>query len=124
VRLLLDTHVLLWVLSGERLSKEARRAIIDPRNAVTMSAASIWEMSIKAELGRLELPDGWLEEAERQSIGVLPITAAHALAVRQLPSLHRDPFDRMLVAQAQVEGLVLVTRDEQIKQYDGSVLPA
>jgi PIN domain nuclease of toxin-antitoxin system len=124
MRLLLDTHVLLWVLSGERLSKEARRAIIDPRNAVTMSAASIWEMSIKAELGRLELPDGWFEEAERQSIGVLSITAAHALAVRQLPSLHRDPFDRMLVAQAQVEGLVLVTRDEQIKQYDGSVLPA
>jgi PIN domain nuclease of toxin-antitoxin system len=124
VRLLLDTHVLLWTLGGELLSAEASSAIRDPANEVLISAATIWELSIKVGLGRLDLPKGWFDELAEQSIEVLPVAASHALAVRDLPALHRDPFDRMLVAQAAVEGLVLATRDEQIQRYDIPVLVA
>lgn len=124
MRLLLDTHVLLWMLGGQRLSREARAAIADPSNDVLLSAASVWEISIKADLGRLALPKSWLQEVERQSIQSLPVTAQHALAVAILPPLHRDPFDRMLVAQARHEGLLLVTRDAQMRQYEVDVLVA
>ena len=121
---MLDTHVLLWMLGGQRLSREARAAIADPSNDVLLSAASVWEISIKADLGRLALPKSWLQEVERQSIQSLPVTAQHALAVAILPPLHRDPFDRMLVAQARHEGLLLVTRDAQMRQYEVDVLVA
>ena len=124
MRLLLDTHVLLWVLSGQRIAAEARQAIAEPSNDVLLSAASVWEMSIKIELGRLELPKGWMAEVHRQSIELLPVTAEHALSVRDLPPLHRDPFDRMLVAQALREGLTLVTRDAQVQAYEVPTLAA
>lgn len=124
MRLLLDTHVVLWVLAGSRISKQARTAIADPENMVHLSAASVWEVSIKRGLGRLTLPEHWLDAAQEQGIEILPITAEHALAVGDLPPHHRDPFDRMLVAQARAEGLTVVTRDGQLSLYDVSLLSA
>lgn len=124
MRLLLDTHVLLWALAGERVSREAKAAIQDPSNAVLVSAASLWELTIKTSLGRLAMPDDLAAVLADQDIEVLAITGAHALAVGELPALHRDPFDRLLVAQARAEHLVLVTRDEQVAQYDVEVLAA
>jgi PIN domain nuclease of toxin-antitoxin system len=124
MRLLLDTHVLLWVLDGSPLRAEAHAAIASPHNDVLVSAASIWEMSIKAERGRLELPADWFAALEQQSIDVLDITTAHARAVGLLPPHHRDPFARMLVAQAANEGLVLVSRDAQLSDYDVPLLVA
>jgi PIN domain nuclease of toxin-antitoxin system len=124
VRLLLDTHVLLWALAGKRLSREAKAAIQDPGNAVFVSAATLWELSIKASLGRIAMPDDLAAVLADQDIEVLPITGAHALAVGDLPPLHRDPFDRMLVAQARTEKLVLVTRDADLARYDVEVMSA
>lgn len=122
MRALLDTHVFLWwILDDPRLSSRARRVIADGRNELFFSAASGWEIAIKAQLGRITLP----EDPERfipgqlacNGIESLPITLSHALHVHTLPLLHRDPFDRLLVAQAQLEGLPLVTADPHIPQY-------
>lgn len=124
MRLLLDTHVLLWALAGRRLSREAKAAIEDPSNAVLVSAATLWELTIKASLGRLTMPDDLAAVLADEDIEVLAITGAHAFAVGKLPALHRDPFDRLLVAQARAEHLVLVTRDEQLARYDVDVLAA
>lgn len=118
MRLLLDTHVLLWWLAGEPLSASAHEAIADPLSEVWLSAGSVWEMSIKAGLGRLTMPTGLARVLASQGIEVLDVTLPHALEVGSLPPLHRDPFDRLLVAQARVQGLVLVTRDETIIRYD------
>ena len=118
MRLLLDTHALLWSLAApERLDPDARQAIEDARSAVLVSAASVWEMAIKAALGKLTTPDDLDDQLRLNRFDVLPITLAHARAVEHLPPLHRDPFDRMLVVQAQVEGLTLVTRDRLVQQY-------
>ena len=122
---LLDTHVLLWWLSDPaKLSSEAREAIRDGLNAVYLSSAAAWEMAIKKALGRLVFP-GDLEEVLRaEHIEVLPITLSHALAVADLPLHHQDPFDRMQVAQARLENLVLITRDPKFAQYDVRTLEA
>jgi PIN domain nuclease of toxin-antitoxin system len=119
VRLLLDTHVLLWWWSDDRkLSASARALIADPRNQVVVSAASAWEVAIKAGLGRIEIELDDFEEAVVQSgFEPLPITVSHAVRVGRLSGIHRDPFDRMLVAQASVEELRLVTHDSVFERY-------
>ena len=115
---LLDTHVALWwVESPERLDAHARRMIQEPRHALWLSAASLWEMAIKKSLGQLTYPGTLLSELRKDGIEILPVLAAHALAVADLPHLHRDPFDRLLVAQAKIEGLTIVTRDEKVRAY-------
>jgi PIN domain nuclease of toxin-antitoxin system len=122
---LLDTHVLLWLLSEpEQLSPQARTTINMPSAGLWFSAASIWEMSIKRAAARLRTPENLLEVLEANQIRVLPVGAIHALAVAGLPMHHRDPFDRMLVAQAQTEGLTLITRDAEIQRYAVPIIVA
>ena len=129
MRLLADTPVLLWALlrPGE-LDRRAARALAAASNDVLASAASLWEIAIKADLGKLRLPGPpaeWLPEAlERTGIETLPIDGAHALAAGELPPHHRDPFDRMLVAQALLERLTVVTRDTRFAPYGVPVLAA
>jgi PIN domain nuclease of toxin-antitoxin system len=118
MNLLLDTHILLWWLDGSpSLSKTASEAISDASNLVFVSAAVVWEIRIKQTLGKLKIPADFRQVLERQPFEKLPITAEHAHAVGDLPSHHRDPFDRMLIAQAKVEGLTIVTHDRIFRQY-------
>ncbi|MEO6062188.1 MAG: type II toxin-antitoxin system VapC family toxin [Thermoflexales bacterium] len=121
---LLDTSAFIWWLSDHRrLSAEARRLILDGANPVWLSAASIWEMAIKASLGKLRVPGNLDDLVETQTrvngLQVLDVRARHASATMSLPPIHNDPFDRMLIAQAQSEDLVLVTPDEHIARYPG-----
>jgi PIN domain nuclease of toxin-antitoxin system len=123
VNLLLDTHVLIWWDEGRRLSSDSRRAISEA-DVVLVSAASAWEIAIKIGLGRLR-PSRTVEQATQESGFLeLPVTFRHAELVASLPAHHRDPFDRLLVAQAQVEGLTLVTRDPVFRQYDLTLIAA
>ncbi len=127
--LLLDTHALLWWLDDDpRLGKKARAAIADPEATVAVSAATVWEVSIKVALGRLDLgepPEIALpREFSRRGIGSIPVTMADALAVRALPRHHRDPFNRMLIAQARAHDLTLVSNDAIVRRYDAKVLRA
>lgn len=125
MRLLLDTHVLLWWLADDPLlGPKAREAIADTDNVVYVSAATMWEIVIKRSLGKLELPDDWATVVEQEPMRRLPITWEHALQVSKLPPVHRDPFDRMLVAQAIAEELVLVTGDELLAKYTAPTLQA
>ncbi len=125
MNLLLDTHVLLWWLDDDpAMASEAREAIADGGNLVFVSAATVWEIVIKKALGKLDVPDEFQDVLARQPFRLLDITADHAFQIGSLPMLHRDPFDRMLVAQCQVEGLRLVTRDPDIKLYEVPVLEA
>lgn len=125
MRLLLDTHTLLWWLADDpRLTGTARAAIAEPANDAFVSAASAWEIAIKARLGKVSMPDDLGEQLAANSLGPLPVHVEHALAARHLPDHHRDPFDRLLVAQAQIEGLTLVTADQTIGRYDVPVLAA
>lgn len=119
MRLLLDTHVLLWWLVDDRkLGKTAREIIANPNNDVHVSTASVWEAAIKAALGRLEVELDDLEEAiVRNGFRPLPIGFRHAVTAGRLPSVHRDPFDRMLVAQASVEELRIVSHDQVFERY-------
>jgi PIN domain nuclease of toxin-antitoxin system len=116
VRLLLDTRVLLWWLSDDRkLAKLAREIISKPDNDVLVSSASIWEVAIKAALGRIEVELDDLEDAiARNGFRSLPIGFRHALTAGRLPAVHRDPFDRMLIAQASVEELRIISHDRSI----------
>ena len=115
---LLDTHVLLWWLDNPRqLSRQAKKAIEDGRNHIYVSAAVAWEIAIKKSLGKLEAPDDLDEMIDANRFSALPVTIAHALGVLALPDHHRDPFDRILIAQALHEGLPLVTRDQEIAKY-------
>ena len=122
MRLLLDTCTFLWIVGGDKaLSARARAAFTDPDSEVFLSAASAWEIAVKHRLGKLPLPvpPGEFVPAQRTAHGIepLPVDEEAALHVAKLEDLHRDPFDRMLVAQAIVGGLVLVTPDEPIRQY-------
>jgi len=119
VQLLLDTHVLLWSLAGdERLGERAVDLIEDGRNVVYVSAASIWEISIKRSLGKLRVPGDVLAEVDAASFIRLPISFEHADAAAALPDLHADPFDRMLIAQARTDRLTLMTHDALMRRYD------
>ncbi len=127
MRLLLDTHVLLWtVAESRRLSAAARTLIEEPDNELTFSSVSLWEVAIKAGLGRddFRIDVRSLRRALfDNNYAELPMTGAHAAALCALPAIHRNPFDRMLIAQAIVEGLVLVSADPAILQYPGPVRP-
>ena len=123
MNLLLDTCTLLWWAGGDRLSPAAADAIADPRNRVWVSAATIWEISIKESIGKLTVR-GDLDAVVAEDFEHLAITTAHAWLAGQLPHHHRDPFDRMLVAQAQLQGLTLTTRDPDIQKYDTALLLA
>lgn len=117
-RLLLDTHVLLWWLMEDRKLKANVRAVLAaPENLVFVSAASVWELRIKEGLGKVDLPADFEEVLAEQSFEQLSVTAAHAHALRGLPLHHRDPFDRMLVAQSALEGLTIVTHDDALRAY-------
>ena len=116
MNLLLDTHVLIWWDEGRRLTSAARQAIQDA-TTVHVSSASAWEVAIKIGLGRLRPTRTISQAVEESGFLELPILYAHAERVATLPDLHRDPFDRMLVAQAEVEGLVVVTRDPIFEEY-------
>jgi PIN domain nuclease of toxin-antitoxin system len=128
VNLLLDTHVLLWAAGQpDKLSRKTRALLADPDNDLVFSAASLWEIIIKQGLGR----DDFRVDARQLRRGLLDndyselaMTSAHALAVDDLPPLHRDPFDRMLLAQSRVEGITFLTADAQVLRYPGPVQKA
>lgn len=123
-RLLLDTLVVLWWLADDpTLSDEIKRSI-DEEIDVFVSAATVWEVAIKQSLGKLVAPVDLPEKIRDSELRNLPITADHAIAAGRLPLIHRDPFDRMLVAQARSDGLTLVTRDNALGTYDVEVLDA
>ena len=125
MKLLLDTHLLLWAAGQpDRLSAAARRLLDDPQNELMFSSASLWEVAIKRGLGRDDfqvdprlLRRGLLDNGYSE----LPVTSEHAVAIPSLPAIHKDPFDRMLVAQATVEGIALLTADPMVAQYPGPV---
>ena len=124
-RLLLDTHVYLWSLSNvSELSEDTRAAIADPRNDVFVSAITGWEISVKRAKGRIRAPDNLAALVDERGFTHLPLTFHHAEQAGNLPMHHRDPFDRFLIAQAQAEGLVLVTRDARIPLYGVRTLTA
>jgi PIN domain nuclease of toxin-antitoxin system len=119
VNLLLDTHILLWWLADDPgLSDRHRSAIADPANVVYVSAASAWEIAIKKAVGKLIAPNDLGAALITSELEQLPITVAHAEAVGRLPPHHRDPFDRMLIAQAGVEDLTVVSGDPMFAQYE------
>jgi PIN domain nuclease of toxin-antitoxin system len=121
--LLVDTHALLWWRGDHRrLSARAHEAITDPDSTLFFSAASIWEMAIKRAAGKLDVPEDLLDTMAERGFIELPVLSHHGLLAGALPPHHRDPFDRMLVAQAQSEGLTVVTNDERIAAYDVPVL--
>jgi PIN domain nuclease of toxin-antitoxin system len=124
VRLLLDTHTLLRWLADQDLDVAADREIRSPANEVYVSSASAWEFSIKKALGKLEVPDDLEQELVAQRFSPLSISVAHALEAGALPRHHDDPFDRMLVAQAKLEGLAVATRDRRFELYGVEVVPA
>lgn len=124
MKLLLDTHVLLWWLGEEPITREARAAIESAKNPVCVSAASAWELGIKIGLGKLEPPERLSYRLSEERFLPLPVTIEHGLRVGELPPHHKDPFDRLLVAQAQLEGLTIVTRDPRIALYDVETLAA
>lgn len=128
-RFLLDTHCWLWWnAEPARFTAKARRVIEDAQNEVLFSVVSAWEISIKFALGRLQLPREPVryipERLESNQMAVLPIHLPHALEISRLPKHHADPFDRLLVAQARAENLVLVTADRTLAKYDVTLLPA
>ncbi len=125
MKLLLDTHLLLWA-AGEpkRLSSVARRLIADEENELLFSAASLWEVAIKRGLGRSDFqvdPRVLRRRLLDNGYSELPIVSGHLVAIDSLPSIHKDPFDRLLVAQATVEGITLLTLDTVVAQYPGPI---
>lgn len=123
MRLLLDTHVFLWCMkSPEKLSAQAESAFFNAENALYLSAASYWEICIKHAIRKITLTENWKqrfdEEVAVNQILWLPIEKEHCQALTELPMVHKDPFDRILIAQARFEGMALLTADEQIQKYE------
>ena len=118
MQLLLDTHALIWWLSNDStISGKAKKAIADPDNIVFVSAASAWEIAIKKSLGKLQAPDDLSVQIEEKRFTPLAISINHALTVEKLPLHHQDPFDRIIIAQAISENLIIITRDRKFKTY-------
>lgn len=127
MRVLLDTHVFIWATTDDaRLSKEARAILTDANAELLLSSASAWEIAIKCQTGRLRLPSDPLAFVPAHMsvlrMTALPVQVSHALAVTRLPPLHRDPFDRMLIAQAQAEAVPIITADPQIVRYPVDII--
>lgn len=118
MRILLDSHVVLWWLEDNKSLGTKTRELITGADEAFVSAVTPWELGIKRSLGKLSMPDGLNEVIEADGFTSLPITASHAELAPVLPPIHRDPFDRMLIAQAQLETLVLVTADTALAKYD------
>jgi PIN domain nuclease of toxin-antitoxin system len=123
MKVLLDTHAFLWLLTGDkRLSETAQKTFLDPGNSLFFSAASFWEICIKKSLGKLSLKSGWFktiqDEMKVNTIQWLPVDMLHCVELTKLPFHHRDPFDRMLIAQAMVEDMQLLSRDESLSAYE------
>lgn len=123
MRLLLDTHVLIRAIESS-LRPEMIDLLADPENELFVSDVSLWEVAIKVGLGKLKTPDDLDDQMARLGMIGLPLERTHIAAYRSLPLLHRDAFDRMLVSQAQVENLILVTGDRLLADYDIAVIPA
>lgn len=123
MRLLLDTYALIYSLARpEDLKESARSEIEDPDNEVFFTPANVWEIEIKVSIGKLERPAADVVEASQSSFTELPITSRHAATAGQLPMHHRDPFDRMIIAQGQSEDLTVVTPDDKFPLYDVDVM--
>jgi PIN domain nuclease of toxin-antitoxin system len=120
--LLLDSHILLWWLSDDRRLSKAARVSITDAEMVYISAITAWELTIKSALGKLRVPDDLEKEIGASGFTPLPLTVAHAVAAGKLPPHHNDPFDRMLIAQATLESLTLVTSDTQLSAYQAALL--
>jgi PIN domain nuclease of toxin-antitoxin system len=129
VKLLLDTHVFLWLQSDpDRIRADTRALLAAPANDLFLSAASVWEMAIKSRLGRLPLPEPLatyvVDRCRTSGVQLVAISAPAAFEIAELPEHHADPFDRMLVAQARTEGMRLVTNDRAIRRYDVDIVRA
>jgi PIN domain nuclease of toxin-antitoxin system len=122
MRLLLDTHVVLWWLTDDPTLTEDIKTMLDHEPGIYVSPATVWEVAIKQAVGKLLEPADLPERVRDSGFIELPIKFEHAIVAGRLPMIHRDPFDRMLVAQARCEDLMLVTRDTDIQQYDVSIL--
>lgn len=123
MRLLLDTHVVLaWLLGDSDLGRHARRQLDDDSNQLIVSAVVVWEVAIKRALGKLEVPMTFVADVVESDALKLPVTLQHAAGVEHLPHHHRDPFDRLLIAQARIEGATLVSSDKAMQAYDVPVL--
>ena len=127
MKFLLDTGTFLWIITNDsKLSKKAKEIILDGDNELFFSSISAWEISIKCKIGKLKLPDlpelFIPEQIRINSLQILPVQLNHALYVYNLPELHKDPFDRMLIAQAKYEKLVILTPDNEIAKYDVQVI--
>lgn len=123
MRLLIDTQILLWsLMEPSKLGAKGKQLLMDPEHTVFLSAVSLWEIRIKESIGKLKLPGSFGVELGRLQFEELPMTVAHTAALAGLPMRHRDPFDRMLVAQAMAEGLKLFTADRQLEDYGDWVL--
>lgn len=122
--LLLDTNVVIWLLLGDRdsITDRARQALLDEGNSLNVSAVVPWEIAIKRSVGRLDIDAEWAKTLSRLDFNQMPVTGEHAAAVENLPWHHRDPFDRLLVAQAMLEGQTIVSADTDIPKYDVEVL--
>jgi PIN domain nuclease of toxin-antitoxin system len=123
MRLLLDTHVILWWLDDSPELSDEIKDLLDTEPSVYVSAVSPWEIAIQQSLGKLSGPEDLAERVRDAQFTPLPITVGHGVRAGRLPQHHRDPFDRVLVAQAQTEGMTIVTRDKWIPCYDVSALP-
>lgn len=122
MKLLLDTHTFIWWLKNDpTLFEGAKKAIANPNNLIFVSAASAWEIAIKKSLGKLDAPDDLETQIEKHNFQPLPITIAHGVAVGKLPWHHKDPFYRIIIAQAMCESMTIITRDKKFNFYNVSV---
>ncbi len=127
MNILLDTQILLWAISGDkRLNKNNSRFFLDPTNNLNFSIAGYWEIAIKVSIDKLKLSEQWTKiiqkEMQHNFIKLLPITMDHCNRLAELPFHHRDPFDRILIAQAQIEKMALLSADEQFRKYEVELL--
>ena len=125
MRYLLDTHCLLWtIFEPDKLSAQAQKIILDRDNVICVSLISLWEISIKQNIGRLDIPEEFFEVVSKGGFEMISLTIPQIKQYRTLPLHHRDPFDRMLIIQAQQQKLILITRDSELSKYDIEVVKA